>query len=152
MAADRLRANDGRAAELPADEQSWSGAYSPKAMIGPAILAALATVAGALGAPLTRHGGWFVWYRLTNFSFFHDRGIVSTTSNRIQVIDIDDITVHQGAMERMLGVGTIVLQTADRTEPELRLRGIDDVADVADLIDAARRAERNRRGLYVQQL
>ena len=50
----------------------------------------------------------------------------------------------------MLNIGTIIVRSSDRTEPELRLRGIEHVNDVADLIDNTRRAERQRSGLHLE--
>jgi uncharacterized membrane protein YdbT with pleckstrin-like domain len=93
-----------------------------------------------------------VHYRLTNYRFFHDVGLLSRTGNRIEVIDIDDVTVRQGLIERMFGVGTIHIASSDRTDPSLTLPGIEDVRAVADLIDGTRRAERHRRGLHIESI
>src|SRR4029079_232122 len=93
-----------------------------------------------------------VRYRLTAYRFFHDTGLLARTGNRIQVISIDDVTVEQGPVDRLLGIGTIVLHSKDMTNPQLRLCGIENVRHVADLIDGARRAERNRRGLYTSDM
>ena len=46
-------------------------------------------------------------------------------------------------------MGTIKIMSSDCTHPELFLEGIDRVAHVAGLIDEARRAERLRRGLFI---
>jgi hypothetical protein len=75
---------------------------------------------------------------------------LSRTTNRVEVIDIDDVQVQQGFVERMLGVGTIKLLSSDTSDPVLSLRGIADVNRVATLIDNARRDERRKRGLYVE--
>jgi uncharacterized membrane protein YdbT with pleckstrin-like domain len=93
-----------------------------------------------------------VRYRLTTFRFFHDTGLLSRTGNRVEVIDIDDVTVHQGLIERMFGVGTILVRSSDTTDPELSLPGIDDAKRVADLIDGTRRAERQRRGMFMENV
>ena len=70
--------------------------------------------------------------------------------NRIEVIDIDDVTVEQGLIERMFGVGTIRLLSSDTSDPKLFLRGIDDVKRVAAMIDDVRRDERRKRGMYIE--
>jgi membrane protein YdbS with pleckstrin-like domain len=72
------------------------------------------------------------------------------TLSRAETIDIDDVTVRQGPIERLLGIGTIAIASTDRTEPLLYMRGIDHVTAVADLIDSTRRAERQRRGLHLE--
>jgi hypothetical protein len=70
----------------------------------------------------------------------------------VEVIDIDDVSYSQGPIERLLGVGTIKLLSSDVSDPQLILRGIDDVQRVATLIDNARREERRRRGLYLESV
>lgn len=163
-------------ADVP-EEELWSGTYSPKAMFGLAVAAIVVTVLAPIGVAAVWNSstGWMtlvlallvLWaalalmlayrrvtvrYRLTTYRFFHERGLLSRVTDRIEVIDIDDVTVRQGLVQRMVGVGTIVIQSSDRTDPELALPGIDDVKRVADLIDNTRRAERHRRGLHIESI
>ncbi|MEX2140564.1 MAG: PH domain-containing protein [Pirellulales bacterium] len=172
-AAAGLRPSGGEVAE----QELWTGGYSPKAMYGPWIAAALATIAGLVVVLLWRNDtiGWLVFgvavvliwggllltlairrlsvkYRLTNHRLFHEQGILRRVTDRIEIIDIDDVTVEQGIVERMLGVGTIHVSSSDRTSPELLMPGIDNVKQVADTIDNARRAERQRRGLFIESV
>jgi hypothetical protein len=166
-----------RAGQTPPEEEIWTGGYSPKAMFGAWITAAFATVAGLIAVLMWKNDtlGWLilgigvvlVWgglllnlavqrlsvkYRLTNQRLFHEKGILRRVTDRIEVIDIDDVTVVQGIVERMLNVGTIRVTSSDHSNPELPMPGIDDVKVVADMIDKARRAERERRGLYIESV
>ncbi len=159
----------------PQEEDLWSGSYSPKAMWGQFVLAGVISVACLVGviAFWSTSAGWLTWaagmvllwgaagisyayrkfavrYRLTRFRLFHERGILARVTERIETIDIDDVTVFQGVMDRWFDVGTIVVVSTDRTSPELRMRGIEHVKAVADLIDGTRRAERQRRGLHLE--
>lgn len=154
------------------EEVLWQGGYSPKAMVGYWTLASLVTVglitaSVALWNPFPFIGAIVLWvvllgnflltrlgvsYKLTNQRFFHERGILRRVTNRIEVIDINDIKIEQGLIGRMLGVGKITLEASDTTDPELVLDGIDDVQDVAAKFDAARRAERLRRGVSIETL
>ena len=93
-----------------------------------------------------------VRYQLTTQRFIHERGILRRINDRIEVLDMDDITFEQGLLERLSGVGTIRIAAHDRTNPELVLPGIEKVAEVAQLFDDARMAERRRRGLHVEQI
>jgi membrane protein YdbS with pleckstrin-like domain len=172
--AERLHTNDGHAHPTP-EEELWTGAYSPRAMIWPALALAALTVFGGIAASFAGPIGWLVWgvvvavawawlalvivyrrltvcYRLTSYRFFTETGLLGRVNNRIQAIDIDDVTTEQGPIERMLGVGTIIIRARDESSPVLALRGIEDAPRVADMIDGARRAERNRRGLYVAEM
>jgi membrane protein YdbS with pleckstrin-like domain len=159
----------------PPEEQLWSGRYSPKAMYGSLIGAAVVSILAILGVLIWWRSGagfltlfigliilWGIFgltllyrranvsYRLTRYRLFHENGILGRTTSRLETIDIDDVTVQQTFADRMLNIGTIIVRSSDRTEPELRLRGIEHVNDVADLIDNTRRAERQRRGLHLE--
>jgi membrane protein YdbS with pleckstrin-like domain len=163
--------------DAPIEEELWTGGYSAKAMYGPWIGAGLATIAGLIAVVLWANDtlGWsifgiavlLVWggllltlvirrlgvkYRLTNHRLFQEKGILRRVTDRIEVIDIDDVTVEQGIFERMLGVGTIRVTSSDRSSPELIMPGIDPVKAIADMIDNARRAERQRRGLFIESV
>ena len=93
-----------------------------------------------------------VHYLLTTQRFVHESGILRRVTDRIEVIDIDDITFEQRPLERLLGTGTIRVSSSDRTHPQLELAGIEAVRDVSERFDNARRAERRRRGLHIEQI
>lgn len=158
------------------EEELWKGGFSPRAMVGSWIATGVITVVAlivmaifALAMPIVwligglaivalwaYHGIRFavrrlgLSYRLTNQRFFHESGLLRRTTNRIEVIDMDDITFVQGVVDRFFGVGTIKVSSTDVTHPVLTIEGIDDVQRVAGLIDNARRAERLRRGLHIE--
>ncbi|MFO0896915.1 MAG: PH domain-containing protein [Pirellulales bacterium] len=157
------------------EAEIWQGSYSPKAMYGEWVAGGVATVGAIVLAVLLVPTGvgtaivfglvvlmWLflaarllylkysVNYRLTSQRFVHQSGLLSRVTDRIEVIDMDDISFAQGPIQRMLGVGTIRITSSDRTHPELVLRGIENVADVSGLIDNARRKERVRRGLHIE--
>lgn len=175
--AERIRAGGQRGSgDEAAEAELWSGTFSPRAMVGPAIACAVVSVIAIIGVAAWNNSiGWtalligllLIWgglaltllyrrltvrYRLTTYRFFHDTGLLSRTGNRIEVIDVDDVTVRQGLIERFFGVGTLHIVSSDRTDPDLSLPGIDDVRRVADLVDSTRRAERHRRGLHIESI
>jgi membrane protein YdbS with pleckstrin-like domain len=159
----------------PAEETLWSDSYSPKALAGWALAAAVLTVAGAIAATFVAPAGWIVFgiaavvvwaaiglvalyrrmtvrYQLTTFRLFHETGLLSRTRDRIEVIDIDDVTLQQGLINRMFNVGTIHVRSSDMTHGNLAMPGIENARVVTDLIDNTRRAERQRRGLYMEHV
>jgi membrane protein YdbS with pleckstrin-like domain len=165
----------GSPAGQPSEEELWSGTYSGKAMVGPAVGLAILTIAGLVAGSFAPPLGWAIagiaaiilWaifglvlmyrklsvrYRLTTFRFFHEAGILSRIRNRIEVIDINDVTLQQGLIERMFNVGTIHIQSSDVTHPNIYLPGIEDVHRVTDLIDNTRRSERQRRGVFMENI
>jgi uncharacterized membrane protein YdbT with pleckstrin-like domain len=157
------------------EEELWSGGYSGKAMFGSfvgAILGSIALVILSLITPppgfliclavMTVLWGWVlgillirrlnISYRLTSQRFFHQTGILTRTTNRIEVIEMDDVTYTQTFFERFFGVGTIKITSSDSTHPLLIMTGIADVQRVAEVIDKARRKEISRRGLRIESV
>lgn len=162
------------------EKSLWKGGYSPKAMYGSWIMVVLLTVAAVVLTSMFAQGEatqtiWMVvgavlllmwcWtiatflyrrvsmrYELTTERFVHQSGILLRTTDRIEVIDIDDVTYTQGIIQRMLGVGTIVVSSSDRSHPLLHLHGIDRVPEIANLIDDVRREERRRRSVHIDSV
>jgi len=157
-------------------EQSlWTGGYSPKAMFGTWLIVTLISIAIVVAAIIMQTIPWTIvvavivglWginiaiyaarrlgihYELTSQRFIHQQGVLSRQTDRIEVIDIDDVSFFQGPIERILGVGTINITGSDRTHPKLTMRGISNVKQVAGLIDDIRRKERKRRSLHIQSM
>jgi membrane protein YdbS with pleckstrin-like domain len=170
--AEKLRGDRGDNNEP--ERQLWHGSYSPKAMYGQWLLAIVVTLVAIvlcviLPNPITWMaagvivpvlwlciGAFYLYerlsvdYMLTTQRFVHQTGFLRRVINRVEVIDIDDVTVEQGFIERMFGVGTIKLLSSDTSDPKLLLRGIDDVKRVATMIDDCRRDERRKRGMYIE--
>ncbi len=176
-AADRLKQATAASGALGEEEEIWRGGYSGHAMWGHWLLAGVVTVLLVVGTIMLR-GIPIVWivaagflallwlalvflllyrklsvgYRLTNQRFMHRAGLLKRVMDRIEVIDIDDITFEQGLIERFSGVGTIVITSSDRTHPTLRIPGIARVEQVADAIDATVRKERAARSIQVEAI
>ncbi len=161
----------------PAETELWRGGYSAKAMNGAWIISGLISlvllIAGILWASTAAH--WLIvllamflpwlyyaavlsyrWmsvrYLLTSQRFLHEHGILRRVHDRIELLDIDDISSEQGLLERLFGVGTIRIVSHDRSDPDLSLPGIENVREVTSQFDNARLAERRRRGLHVEQI
>jgi len=173
--AERFRRSAGQTGNDDDERELWEGTYSSQAMVGIWVVAALVSLAVFIAAITIGFSGtgwmitvvgilvawailylWLVYrqlsvhYRLTSQRFVHERGILRRVTDRIEVIDVDDVAFEQGPIERLLGIGTIRITSSDRTHPEISLPGIAEVRDVATLLDDARRDERRRRGLYVE--
>jgi uncharacterized membrane protein YdbT with pleckstrin-like domain len=171
--ASRMKAPDAAsAAHQTPEEDLWSGAYAPMAMVMHFVGAAILTILALVGASFA--GGPMAWtvvgigaavvfgylillllyrrlsirYRLTSQRLLRDTGIISKRGDHLLVVNIDDVTVHQNLFDRIFGLGTIELNTNDKTTPIVNMLGIENPRFVADMIDEVRRTERNRRGLY----
>ena len=158
-----------------AEETAWSGGFSPKAMVGTwalmLVLSVLLVVLSAVFEQVTLGmalgGIVLLWgisalrygyrrlgyhYELTNQRFIHQAGLLHRQTDRIEVIDIDDVSFTQGPIQRIFGVGTITLTGSDRTHPNLSMLGISNVREVSGLIDDIRRKERRRRSLHIESI
>ena len=82
-----------------------------------------------------------VRYVLSTQRFLHERGFLRRVSDRIELLDVDDITFEQSLWERLVGFGTLRIASHDRTNPELTLPGIENIKHVASLFDDARLAD-----------
>ncbi len=157
------------------EETIWSGGYSPKAMVGTwalmVVLSVLIVVMSFLWEPLTlgmaAGGIGLLWvggglryayrrlgfhYELTNQRFIHQSGLLHRQTDRIEVIDIDDVSFSQGPVQRLFDVGKITLTGSDRTHPSLAMPGISNVHEVSGLIDDIRRKERHHRSLHIESI
>lgn len=175
---DAARERSADTASAGSEQSLWKGGYSAKAMYGTWLVSAILSVAALIALWFfgDRHpavwpaGGaaiiaWWVivfgtylfrrfsvHYELTSQRFIHQRGILVRRTDRIEVIDIDDVSFTQGIIQRMLNVGTIQITSSDRSHPELKLEGIDQVGVVCNMIDDVRRDERRRRSLHIESV
>ena len=95
---------------------------------------------------LSRH------YVITTQRIKHRAGVFVRRVDRVEMIDVDDVTYRQGVVQSILGVGDIQIISSDSTHPKLTMRGLANVSRIADQIDDARRAERLKRGLHVEMI
>jgi len=167
-------ATGGRVKDVP-EETLWEGSYSPKAMLGTLILCGLLSFVLLIAAFLLSAtvvlsmvlvgAVVVVWlaaatqfaknrlgksYKLTNQMFYHRAGVLKRKTDRIELIEVHDVTWEQGLFERIVGVGTITLSSADQTDPKLPVPGIENIESIAALIDEARRGEQVRRGRRIE--
>jgi membrane protein YdbS with pleckstrin-like domain len=155
----------------------WEGRFSKLAMIGSWIGAGLFTLAVVIAGTIVPFDPamwpWaigaiaIVWialvlkllyqqlsirYSMTNQRLIHEHGLLWRQTDRIEAIDIDDVTVTQGPIARMVGVGNVRIVSSDQSTPEFYLRGIDDARSVATMIDEVRRKERRKRGIHIESV
>lgn len=62
------------------------------------------------------------------------KGILAKHTNEVRHIDLRNIQVKQGMLQRLYGVGSLELSTAGQAGVELAVSGIPDAAKVGDLI------------------
>ena len=78
-----------------------------------------------------------VRYRLTNQRLTVESGLFSKRVDDIDLRTLQDVTLEQSAMERVLSVGRLVIVSADHSRPRLVLIGIRDPRDVRERVRAS---------------
>jgi membrane protein YdbS with pleckstrin-like domain len=91
-------------------------------------------------------------YRLTTQRFFRSRGILIRTHDELELIRVDDVSVQQGIVDRIMGVGNVTLHVpTDQTTPVLVLRGIANPIEVKEMIRQQVRKMRER-SIHMEQI
>ena len=87
-------------------------------------------------------------YTLTDQRLKFSRGVLSKTTEDLELYRVRDTRFEQGLFERLVGLGRIRLFTADETSPEITLPFIHDAEGVREkirgLVEARRDAKRVR--------
>lgn len=100
-----------------------------------------------LGLPIT-----FTKYSIHENRLLYEKGLFNTTEEEMLLYRILDVKLSRSFGEKLFGVGTIVLFTADRTNPELHLLHVKNPKAVRDLISRMVEAERSKLNIRGKEL
>jgi len=81
------------------------------------------------GLPLS-----FTRYALSDDRLFLSIGFISVKDDDILLYRIRDISVKRTLWQRIFGVGTITIQSSDKTHPTLELKNVKDPMRVKELL------------------
>lgn len=91
-----------------------------------------------------------VRYKVTTQRVIVESGILSKRMDQIDLYRIHDYTVERPFGQRLAGTGNLVLQTADRSTPAIRIGGVHtDVVQLYEKLRKATESEKRRRGVRV---
>lgn len=94
-----------------------------------------------LGLPIT-----FTRYFLSEDRLFLETGLLSTQCEEILLYRVRDISMSISLGQRIFGVGTVTIQSSDKTMPVLELKNIKAPRDTKELIhEAVEEMKRSRR-------
>ena len=82
-----------------------------------------------IGMPIS-----FTTYSLSDDRLFVDKGLVRLQSDEILLYRVRDLSVSQTLGQRIFGVGSIIVQSSDKTSPVLEIRNIKTPFDVKELL------------------
>ena len=86
-------------------------------------------------------------YRLTTQRLFAETGLIAKNLEEVELFRVKDVTLRQGVLDRLLGVGTVTVLSTDDTAPELALAGVRDPLAAKEALRTAFRAARQREGM-----
>lgn len=91
------------------------------------------------------------FYRITNERVRVQTGLVGRDFEDLELIRVQDLDRRQGIGERMLGIGDILIRSADPSHPELTLRNVKDPDQVHEILRRAMLEARKRFRYSVQE-
>jgi len=93
---------------------------------------------------------WTIRYRLTEQRLYAHRGLLTRTSDSMELVYIDDVRFVQTLIDRFIngGVGSLtIFCSADKTDKKLVIKGIDKPREIFEKIDSARTTLRAKRSI-----
>ena len=100
-----------------------------------------------LGLPLS-----FTKYAVKDQRLYYTKGFFNTTEEELLLYRILDIKLNRTFGDKLVGVGTITLFTADKTHPKLDLTRIKKPKKIRDLLSKLVEGERVRINIHGKEL
>jgi membrane protein YdbS with pleckstrin-like domain len=88
-----------------------------------------------------------VRYRITNYRIDYGKGLLARDTDTMELWHVEDLRLHQGLLDRMLGVGTIIVYSHDDTTPQLHLQGLPTPEQLFNLLKQRVIAVKRQRGV-----
>ena len=93
-----------------------------------------------LGLPLS-----FTVYTLLEVKLLIDSGILSTKQEEIKLYRIMDLTLSRSLLQRIFGIGTIHISSADKTASEIDIKDIKNSFEVKEKLSKMVEEEREKK-------
>lgn len=90
-------------------------------------------------------------YRITSQRLFIERGLFTQTVDQTELIRVDDVRLKKTVLDRLFGLGSVVILTTDATDKETLIEGIAEPEEVAEAIRKHMRTMR-KKSLFVENL
>lgn len=65
-----------------------------------------------------------VRYKITNYRIDYERGLIARKIDTLELWHVDDISLAQGFLERIIGVGSVLVTSGDKSTPRLLMHGL----------------------------
>lgn len=91
-------------------------------------------------------------YRLTTQRLFLHRGILTQTTDQLELVRVEDVRLRQGVMDRIVNTGSIEIISSDETDNKLVLQSVSAPAEVAEHVRRNVRGARGKGALFVENV
>ncbi len=91
------------------------------------------------GLPFT-----FTTYTLGDKKLLINKGLFSSVEDEILLYRIVDITLKRGLIQKLFGLGTVILHAQDRTTPVLEIKNIKNSRDFKEILSNSVESEKSR--------
>lgn len=99
------------------------------------------------GLPLS-----FTKYALSEDRLFMEQGLLNMTAEEVQLYRVRDISLRISLGQRIFGVGTVTIQSSDKSTPILDIHNIKHPREVKELIHQQVESVRRERGVGMSEL
>lgn len=100
-----------------------------------------------LGLPIS-----FTRYSFDKDKFYLKKGLFNTSSDEILLYRVIDVRLLRSFWQKIFGVGTIVLKTADQTTPLLEIKSVKDSERVRTALSNIVENERNEKRVLGKEM
>lgn len=88
-----------------------------------------------------------VHYRISSYRIDYERGLIGKKVDTLELWHVNDISFSQSPLERLMGVGTITVDSSDNSTPKLALHGLPNSRPLFDALKTRVIAVKRQRGV-----
>ena len=99
-----------------------------------------------LGLPWT-----FTRYGMDKERLFIDKGFLNTKSYEVRLYRITDVSLERSLWQKIIGTGTVLIHSSDRTLGNFKIRNIKNSFDVKELISGSVEKQREAKRVYTRE-
>ena len=99
------------------------------------------------GLPLS-----FTKYSMSNDRLFIENGFLNLHCEEILLYRVRDICLHLSIFERIFGVGTIVVESSDKTAPKIELKSVKNPREVKEMLHRQVEEMKMQRKMYFGEI
>ena len=98
------------------------------------------------GLPLT-----FTVYSYDNERFYVKSGFLNQRQDEVRLYRVQDLTVTRSLSQRIFGMGTILVNSSDKTLGDFEIKNIKNVMDVKEQLSALVEIQRDQKRVYTRE-